>query len=348
MKKAITILVLAISVSCNQTDKTTKTNIQEAIHSEILNEKETPVNPILDFRQLIKNGEIENAKNVISKYGVNYKDEYDRNFFSTAVRESAEITGYMLDNGYIMNSTDEYQFFDITKSDTSLFSSLYIKHIKDLPSISSAVFHSCDINLLKYYIEKENPDISICSYNLPHMSDFHCWCIINHCEQNSVEILKVLLKYYPNRLPVDKSCIIENWIQDFPKLADSLLIDKLLESNLIPETEEWTPLISYCRWNQNNIVNLLLKNGFNPNWNNSSNLLYYALTRVGDGFGEGITKEIRNKTVELLLEYGANPELKITVNFDGNNSRINFIDFVKNWTFEDNTELLNILNKYAR
>lgn len=350
MKKEVIISILTLLLfACQQPEKQDdKVIVQKNEQTNKANTWDNQANPINDFKMLVTEGNIESAKNIISKYGLNYKDEYGRNFFSSSVRVNLSIIEYLLESGYIMNSTDRSELFQATKSDTSLLSSLYLKYNRNKSEISSAVFHNCNAELIKYYLKTENPDLSKCSYNLPNTLDFHCLCILNHCENNSVELLDIALKAYPNSFPDDNSCIVENWLQDYPKLADSLLVERLIMHQLIPETTEWSPLISYCKWNKNDIVKMLLKNGYSPNWNNSSNLLYLAITRVGDGFGEHLTKEIRNETVELLLAHGANPELQITIDYGENNEKMNFVEFANSRYSEDNTELFQILNQYAR
>lgn len=340
--------MVVLFMACNHSGKQVRTLESQNDHSNEVNKMDHPIDPIVEFKSLIEEGKFEDAISIISKYGVYYKDEYSRGFYTSAVGKSTAVIEYMLKNGYIMNPSERYLLFEMTKSDTTLFSSLYLKYVKDVPDISRAVLQSCDVKLLKYYLETEKPDIAKCSFHDLNMSDFNCLCLINHCEVNSIEIIDVLLRYNRNNFKLDNECLVENWIQDFPKLADSTLVEKLIKNELIPETENWTPLSTYCTWNENGIVEMLLKRGYSPNWNNSSNLLYYALTRAGDGLGEHLTKEIRNRTVEILLTYGASPELDISIDVDGNNTKMNFIDFAHNWKFEDNTELLKILDKYKR
>lgn len=349
MKKVLALFVFCLLIACKQDGNHAEISVaQENNHSQELDKSIIPVNPVVELNALIEAGEIEQAKTAISKYGVNYKDEYGETFFSSVVGKNVELVEYLLDKGYLMNADDKYRLYKMVKSDTILFANLYLKHIDDIPEISNAVFQSCEVELLEYYLKTVKPDISKCSFVYKDMSDINCLCMVNHCEESSVDVMEVLLRYDLINPSRDHSCIIENWIQGFPQLADSVLVDKLVKSDLIPETEEWTPLITYCKWNRNSIVEELLKKGYNPNWNNSSDLLYHALTRPGDGFGEHLTKEIRTETIKLLLAYGANPELDISIDFDGKQSNLSFVEFVDNWKLDDNTDLIELLKAHSR
>lgn len=321
------------------------TNKEYLTEDELINKN---YDPILNYKILLQEGNIEQAKAITLKYGVSYEHRNGENFFALAVKKDIALASYLLDIGYKMNVTDERLLFQQVKSDTTLFSSIYLKYVKNSSSISNTIISNCDPDLLKYYITTAKPDLSKCLNGVSRNIEFNCICNINHCEDKSVDMLRSIISSGIERLNFEQECLVENWNQDFPMLSDSNLVVELLVNNLIEETTTWTPLINYCRWNKNNIVQLLLQNGYNPNWNNSSDLLYFAITRVGDGFGEHLTKEIRNQTVELLLRNGANPKLNIKENIGINEKQVNFVEFATNWKFEDNTELVNIVNEYAR
>ncbi len=349
MKKIHFILLLLIIFGCKEPKD--KPNIDMSTNKEHLAEDELINNnydPIMDYKMQIEEGNIEQAKAISLKYGVNYEHRNGENFFTIATKKDILLASTLLDIGYKMNTTDEHLLFQYVKSDTTLFSNIYLKYVKNSSSITNAIISTCDPKLLKYYITTAKPDFTKCSYVASNNIEYNCLCNINYCENKSVDMLRSVISGGIVRLNFEKECLVENWIQDFPMLSDSSLVVELLANNLIDETTKWTPLINYCRWNKNNIVQLLLKNGYNPNWNNSSDLLYFAITRVGDGFGEHLTKEIRNQTVELLLKYGANPMLNIKENIRKNENQMNFVEFANDWKFEDNTELVNIVNEYAR
>jgi len=304
--------------------------------------------PIKDYQMQIDNGNTEGVKALWLKYGTNFKGPNGESFFSLPTMKAGAFASSLLESGYKMNSSDEHLLFHSTKVDTVRFSNIYLKYVKDYNSVISSLISNCDPILLNYYLRSANLNYIKKSANDSTNSGLNYICDINHCEGNSVDMLKNLISSGLEINLKDEECLVENWNQDFPMLSDSSLVAELLQNEMIKETATWTPLINYCRWNQDNIVEMLLKKGYDPNWNNSSDLLYFAITRVGDGFGEHLTKEIRNQTVELLLKSGANPHLKIKEQIEVDGEQIDFVEFASKWKFEDNTELVNIVNEYAR
>lgn len=337
----IILICFVLILGCKNADKRTAVeNISE--HPEV----PTSENPIADFIYYLESNDVEQVKEIVNRHGANYKDGDGKTFFKYSVNKNTEITSYLLQNGYKMDADEQYRLFKSVRSDSSLFSEIYLEHVTDERMVMSTIIQNCDPLLFEYYLASTKTDLSKCKLQSSNTSELSCLCLLNHCEERSVEMLRVALSYGKEYFRRERKCLIENWIQDFPMVSDSSFVAELLAHNVLKETEEWTPLISYCRWNENSIVQMLLENGFDPNWNDSSDLLVLALTRVGDGFGEHLTAEIRNETIALLLKNGANPNLTIKMETKKEGESMSFLDFANAWTGEDNTALMALLNEY--
>jgi ankyrin repeat protein len=93
---------------------------------------------------------------------------------------------------------------------------------------------------------------------------------------------------------------------------NTALIDKLVKHGSKLETRGSSAL--HCAALRSNLpmVEHLLKYKINVNIKDASGNtpLHLCLNCCGDGFGEGITETKRAKTIDLLLDHGADPAIK--------------------------------------
>ena len=103
------------------------------------------------------------------------------------------------------------------------------------------------------------------------------------------------------------------------------LIEKLIKNGAKLETKGYSAIHLAAQFSNYQMVNFLLQKGIDVNIQDQyekNTALILCLNCCGDGFGEGISIEDRVKTVELLLDNGADPTIK-------NSSGESFIEMIK-------------------
>jgi ankyrin repeat protein len=123
-------------------------------------------------------------------------------------------------------------------------------------------------------------------------------------------LLDLVLRYKPDlnilneygKTPVDFAALGKN----------TALIDKLLKHGAKLETPVRSALHWAVQYSNVGMVEHLLKYKIDVNKKAASGdtPLHLCLTCCGDGFGEGITETNRAKTIELLLNHGADPTIE--------------------------------------
>jgi ankyrin repeat protein len=118
--------------------------------------------------------------------------------------------------------------------------------------------------------------------------------------------------------------------------SDPAIVDKLVRHGAKLETQNSSALHLAAQISNSKMVEYLLKkHNVNVNFKDEkgNTPLKLCLDCCGGGFGEGITEEARLKTIEVLLNYGADPKLK-------NNSGESFIEHAKRGWYKSITNLL--------
>ncbi len=343
--KNILIILFLISVGCTNTkvkvEKSTEGN-QHNTGTEIF------VEPIEAFREFIDDGKIHKAKSIIDSLDVNYIDAYGNSFFEQAINKNEELLHYILSNGYHLSDGNKRALFQYTKNDTSLFKTMYLPYIDLNSGVLEKVIRSCDSELLNIILNRgEDFNFSFSLNNEGNTSNYHCSCLLNLCESTSIEMLDRLIDAGMEISVSENQCLLVNTMDEgIPKFATIEFLRELIGRGYLKESKRWSPLVSTCFWNENGAVKFLLENGYNPNWNNSSDMLYFALTRPGDGQGEHISKEQRLTTVDLLMKFGADPKLIVKADFGKGENSMNFVSFAEQWKLENNTDLIKLIDRY--
>jgi len=337
-------LILLISCSDKKEEQIKKASAFDLTTADMNARNNTNIRKVIyRFSENLKSDNIESNKSLIDSFPAFSNNHLLDNLFTQSMwSKNNELIHYFLSKGYQPINDHVNTLAKSYTSDTTLFQVELFKKIKEKDQFYFHALSDCNLEQFEFLLDNTQNEFDFDVSYMPHNEKINLACLSRSCTSKMIEILALLNSKGFKIHEQHYDCLLESPFEGIPDFLSIELIKKLIDNGAFLESKTWSPLNGVATWNENNLLEFFLKEGYNPNRNSCSEILFLAATRPGDGFGEHILPKQNLDAIKLLLTYGANPDLPLCFEIE-DNPNLTFRDFIKTNTSTLNSDILQLM-----